>query len=417
MVRAHARASPARGRVGTRAQSSADAGRKRACGRRSLRRRCGAGSQRTARTRWDGYSSRAHACKRRCANRPARLRAGRAAFASALEPPGHSRGRAHAACGEREHRRCARGVLPENFPDGKRGLHQQRAFRSVRQEQSHVELRAAVVGADLSRRPSQGGPRRRARRSRDCARALRAGDSDRFSGSERRARLDRHLDEAIGSAGAPRRRLRARVRAFASTPRSGTRELFDPARCATQLLRRPARLDCDSPRRTGEPRRALPSARRRLGTRSNMMNESEHVFTERALKQRERILEAARLCFLKRGFHAASIADIAQEADMSPGLMYRYFTNKQAIIKAIIERQLESGRRQLEEIKSPEDLVQGILNAIERWRSGSADQMNAPLFLEISAEATRDPEIAAIVEEADQLIKNHLLEAMQRTAP
>lgn len=148
-----------------------------------------------------------------------------------------------------------------------------------------------------------------------------------------------------------------------------------------------------------------------------MMNESEHVFTERALKQRERILEAARLCFLKRGFHAASIADIAQEAGMSPGLMYRYFENKHAIIRAIIERQLESGRRQLEEIKSPADLVQGILNAIERWRSGSADQMNAPLFLEISAEATRDPEIAATVEEADRLIKNHLLEAMQRTAP
>lgn len=148
-----------------------------------------------------------------------------------------------------------------------------------------------------------------------------------------------------------------------------------------------------------------------------MMNEAEHAFTERALKQRERILEAARLCFLKRGFHAASIADIAQEAGMSPGLMYRYFENKHAIIRAIIERQLESGRRQLEEIKSPADLVQGILNAIERWRSGSADQMNAPLFLEISAEATRDPEIAATVEEADRLIKNHLLEAMQRTAP
>ncbi len=148
-----------------------------------------------------------------------------------------------------------------------------------------------------------------------------------------------------------------------------------------------------------------------------MMNEAEHVFSERALKQRERILEAARLCFLKRGFHAASIADIAQEAEMSPGLMYRYFANKHAIIKAIIERQLESGRRQLEEIKSPADLVQGILNAIERWRSGSADQMNAPLFLEISAEATRDAEIAATVEEADRLIKNHLLEAMQRTAP
>jgi AcrR family transcriptional regulator len=147
-----------------------------------------------------------------------------------------------------------------------------------------------------------------------------------------------------------------------------------------------------------------------------MMNEAEHAFSERALKQRERILEAARLCFLQRGFHGASIADIAHEAGMSPGLMYRYFANKQAIIKAIIERQLESGRRVLAEIKSSEDLVEGLLNALERWRSGGADQMNAPLFLEISAEATRDPEIAAIVREADQLIKNHLLEAMQRTA-
>jgi AcrR family transcriptional regulator len=149
-----------------------------------------------------------------------------------------------------------------------------------------------------------------------------------------------------------------------------------------------------------------------------MMNEAEHapVVSERALRQRERILEAARLCFVKRGFHGASIADIALEAGMSPGLMYRYFENKNAIIKAIIERQLESGRRTLEEIKSPEDLVDGIMHAIERWRSGSSDQMSAPLFLEISAEATRDPEISAIVHEADLLIKNHLREAMQRTA-
>lgn len=148
-----------------------------------------------------------------------------------------------------------------------------------------------------------------------------------------------------------------------------------------------------------------------------MMNEEENVFTERALKQRERILEAARLCFVKRGFHGASIADIAHEAGMSPGLMYRYFANKHAIIKAIIDRQLESGRKALEEIKSSEDLVQGILNAIEGWRSGSADQMSAPLFLEISAEATRDPEIAATVQEADQLIKDHMLDTMRRTAP
>lgn len=150
-----------------------------------------------------------------------------------------------------------------------------------------------------------------------------------------------------------------------------------------------------------------------------MMADTSHdgsVLSERAQRQRERILEAARLCFVKRGFHGASIADIAGEADMSPGLMYRYFVNKNAIIKAIIDRQLEFGRRELEGIQSADDLVHGILNAIDRWRSGSADQMSAPLFLEITAEATRDPEIAAAVHAADTHIKNHLLAAMQRTA-
>jgi AcrR family transcriptional regulator len=149
-----------------------------------------------------------------------------------------------------------------------------------------------------------------------------------------------------------------------------------------------------------------------------MMNESEHsvAFSERALRQRERILEAARLCFVKHGLHGASIADIAEEAGMSAGLMYRYFENKNAIIKAIVHRQLESGRKSLEEITSPDHFVQGILKAMERWRSGDADQMSAPLFLEISAQATRDPEIAAIVEDADMLLRNHLRDAIHRSA-
>lgn len=147
------------------------------------------------------------------------------------------------------------------------------------------------------------------------------------------------------------------------------------------------------------------------------MEAKEHeALSERALRQRERILEAARACFVKRGFHGASIADIAQEAGMSAGLMYRYFENKNAIIKAIIDRQLESGRRALEEINSSSDLVQGIVNAIEAWHSDNAAHMSAPLFLEISAEATRDPEIAATVRQADALTKAHLLEAIQRTA-
>lgn len=59
----------------------------------------------------------------------------------------------------------------------------------------------------------------------------------------------------------------------------------------------------------------------------------------RAQVQRTRILDAARTCFAERGFHAASIAAIAEAAGMSQGLIYRYFTNKAAIVHAIVDEQ------------------------------------------------------------------------------
>jgi len=58
------------------------------------------------------------------------------------------------------------------------------------------------------------------------------------------------------------------------------------------------------------------------------------IVMARAAKQRERILDAAEACFIRHGFHAASMAHIAQTADMSAGLIYRYFDGKAAIVKA-----------------------------------------------------------------------------------
>ena len=61
--------------------------------------------------------------------------------------------------------------------------------------------------------------------------------------------------------------------------------------------------------------------------------------------QRDRILHAAQCCFIEHGFHAASMASIAATAEMSAGLIYRYFASKNEIIVAIIDRQLALQRR------------------------------------------------------------------------
>ena len=68
------------------------------------------------------------------------------------------------------------------------------------------------------------------------------------------------------------------------------------------------------------------------------------ALTPRAEAQRERILCAAQKCFIEHGFHAASMANIAETAQMSAGLMYRYFENKNAIVLAIVQRQLDEKR-------------------------------------------------------------------------
>ena len=50
------------------------------------------------------------------------------------------------------------------------------------------------------------------------------------------------------------------------------------------------------------------------------------------------ILAAAQRCFVRSGFHGASMQDICAEAGMSPGNLYRYFPSKEALIAGIAER-------------------------------------------------------------------------------
>jgi AcrR family transcriptional regulator len=44
--------------------------------------------------------------------------------------------------------------------------------------------------------------------------------------------------------------------------------------------------------------------------------------------RRQQILDAALACFSRRGFHQSTMQDICQEAELSPGAVYRYFRSK-----------------------------------------------------------------------------------------
>ena len=87
---------------------------------------------------------------------------------------------------------------------------------------------------------------------------------------------------------------------------------------------------------------------------------SHEVMEER----RARIEEAARELFIKRGFHATSMRDIAAGADASLGNLYNYYRTKEDILESIIARyqkvidaRLRAIFDEVEEPFRPESLV------------------------------------------------------------
>ena len=63
-------------------------------------------------------------------------------------------------------------------------------------------------------------------------------------------------------------------------------------------------------------------------------------------ERRTSILDVSVAVFAQKGLGATRIADIAEAGEMSQGLIYRYFNNKEEIYQAIIER-IQSGTDQL----------------------------------------------------------------------
>ena len=72
------------------------------------------------------------------------------------------------------------------------------------------------------------------------------------------------------------------------------------------------------------------------------------------------ILEAAMVCFAKRGFHQTSMHDISAEAGISVGLIYRYFENKEAVISAMADRHKKEIHDVLERARQAPTLLESL---------------------------------------------------------
>jgi len=118
--------------------------------------------------------------------------------------------------------------------------------------------------------------------------------------------------------------------------------------------------------------------------------------------RRQQILDAACDCVRQAGFHGASMAEIAKTASLSVGQIYRYFENKEAIIAAIVAQDLAEMREKFAEMESrPGDLIDAMTEHLPDAIDKCFDLRRASLTLEVLAEASRNPKVAAILQAAD----------------
>jgi TetR/AcrR family transcriptional repressor of uid operon len=131
--------------------------------------------------------------------------------------------------------------------------------------------------------------------------------------------------------------------------------------------------------------------------------------------RRAEILAAAQRCFVRSGFHGASMQDICAEAGMSPGNLYRYFPSKEALIAGIAERD----RAEVAQEFASVDLSQGlfaVLEGLAHHHFAERPDEQVKLCTEISAEARRNPEIARISAAFDADVKRWLIELFRAGA-
>lgn len=109
-----------------------------------------------------------------------------------------------------------------------------------------------------------------------------------------------------------------------------------------------------------------------------------------------RILDAAERVFARDGFHAATMNDVAAEAGMSPGNLYRYFANKDAIIAGIAERDRMAIAADFGALDSAAGPLLDQLEALGRKHMVDSPAEKAVIALQIWAEAARNRDMAVM---------------------
>ena len=113
-------------------------------------------------------------------------------------------------------------------------------------------------------------------------------------------------------------------------------------------------------------------------------------------RRREEILEAAKACFARQGFHATSMRDIYRECGLSPGAVYNHFACKEEIVRALGEGRLREALAKREALELIGDPIEALRLLAAGTREELAREEDLLLDLQLAGEALRNESIAEV---------------------
>lgn len=122
---------------------------------------------------------------------------------------------------------------------------------------------------------------------------------------------------------------------------------------------------------------------------------------------RRRLLDAAEVVFAQRGFHGASVDEIAREAGATTGALYSNFSGKEDLFLAMFERSAQADVNDYTELfttqGTPEERVRAVA---DRWMRILRERPHYfPLVIEFWAYAIREPRLREPLAERFQTLR------------
>src|SRR5947208_15316203 len=152
-----------------------------------------------------------------------------------------------------------------------------------------------------------------------------------------------------------------------------------------------------------------------MNERSFIVPTMPQVSLDPSLDRREQILEAAMVCFAKRGFHQASMHDISAEAGISVGLIYRYFENKEAVIAAMADRHKSEIHDVLERARQAPSLLESLEILFTAHCCENSPKVQSAFVVDLYAEASRNPQVADLVRDVLQTAMDGVTDLIARS--